>query len=86
MCGAEFVFSLYLFGVDALWLAAVGALLFAVMMLYGVIQFSYRLARIPDALQGSINSVFRLIVFSGDPIGFALTSLLLQIYGMSGSP
>jgi hypothetical protein len=45
-----------------------------------VIQFSYRLARIPDELQGRVNSVYRLVVFGGDPIGLVLTGFLLQIW------
>jgi hypothetical protein len=32
-------------------------------------------------LQGRVNSVFRLIVFGGDPLGYALTGLLLQSVG-----
>ena len=51
------------------------------MSTYGVVQFSYRLALIPDELQGRVNSVFRLIIFGGDPIGLALTGILLQAIG-----
>jgi hypothetical protein len=51
------------------------------MSIYGVVQFSYRLKLIPDELQGRVNSVFRLIVFGGDPIGLALAGVLLQIIG-----
>jgi hypothetical protein len=64
-----------------LWLAVVTAALSAIMSIYGVVQFSYRLTLIPDELQGRVNSVFRLIVFGGDPIGLALTGVLLQVIG-----
>jgi hypothetical protein len=53
------------------------------MTIYGVIQFSYRLTLIPDELQGRVNSVFRLVVFAGDPIGLALTGALLQVIGVA---
>ena len=49
--------------------------------LYNVVQMSYRLALIPDVLQGRVNSVFRLIAFSGQPLGYALAGILLQTVG-----
>jgi MFS family permease len=73
---------LYLWAPNVIWLALVGVLLSAVMTLFGVIQLSYRLARIPDELQGRVNSVYRLVVFGGDPIGLALTGFLLQIWNV----
>jgi len=42
---------------------------------------SYRLALIPDALQGRVNSVFRLIAFGGQPLGYALTGAALERFG-----
>jgi MFS family permease len=48
---------------------------------YNVVQMSYRLALIPDALQGRVNSVFRLVAFSGQPLGYALAGILLQTVG-----
>ncbi|HZU67579.1 MAG TPA: MFS transporter [Ktedonobacteraceae bacterium] len=49
---------------------------------YNVVQFSYRSAIIPDELQGRVNSVFRLIAFGGQPLGLALTGLLIQYIGV----
>ena len=49
---------------------------------YNVVQFSYRSAIIPDELQGRVNSVFRLIAFGGQPLGLALTGLLIQNIGV----
>lgn len=46
--------------------------------IYNVVQFSYRLALIPDALQGRVNSVFRLLAFGLQPLGWALTGVLIQ--------
>jgi MFS family permease len=75
-------FPLYIFAPNEVWLAVVIAIISAVMTIYGVIQFSYRLTLIPDELQGRVNSVFRLVVFAGDPIGLALTGALLQFIGV----
>lgn len=76
-------FPLYIFAPNEVWLAVVIAIISAVMTIYGVIQFSYRLTLIPDELQGRVNSVFRLVVFAGDPIGLALTGALLQVIGVA---
>ena len=59
-------------------LGAISAVLFVASPIYNVVQFSYRLALIPDALQGRVNSVFRLLAFGFSPLGQALTGALLQ--------
>lgn len=43
-----------------------------------VAQYSYRLATIPDALRGRVTSVYRLLVFAGQPIGLTLAGVLAQ--------
>lgn len=48
---------------------------------YDIVQYTYRIAVIPDALQGRVNSVFRLISWGVRPLGFALTGLLLERAG-----
>jgi MFS family permease len=44
-------------------------------------QFSYRLLVIPDLLQGRVQSVFRLLSFGAQPLGVALTGILIQWIG-----
>ena len=46
--------------------------------LYDVVQFSYRIALIPDTLQGRVNSGFRLFAFGLNPAGAALGGWLLE--------
>ncbi len=46
-----------------------------------VVQFSYRMALIPDHLQGRVNSAFRLLALGSSPLGLALTGALLQAFG-----
>ncbi len=50
--------------------------------IYNVVQMSYRMAIIPDELQGRVNSMFRLIAFGGQPLGLALTGILIQRVGV----
>jgi predicted MFS family arabinose efflux permease len=45
------------------------------------VRLSYPLARIPDALQGRVNSLTTLIAYGSLPLGQALTGLLLQSIG-----
>src|SRR5262249_52229153 len=73
---------LYAWASSILALALITAALYFVIPGYDVVQYSYRSARIPDHLQGRVNSVFRLIAFSGQPLGLALTGLFLQSIGV----
>src|SRR5437899_48048 len=58
------------------------AVLFFSGPIYNVVQMSYRMALIPDELQGRVNSVFRLIAFGGQPLGLALTGIFIQYSGI----
>ncbi len=48
---------------------------------YDTVQLTYRLALIPDALQGRVNSVFRMVAQGMSPLGLALTGVLLEDAG-----
>ncbi len=50
-------------------------------IIFDMLQFSYRLALIPDALQGRVNSAYRLGAYGGQTLGLALTGVLLQTLG-----
>jgi len=62
-------------------LGVVTSLSFIIVPIYTSVQFGYRLALIPDHLQGRVNSVFRLIAVGGEPIGLVVTGVLLQAIG-----
>lgn len=66
---------------NLLLLGTILALIFFLYPIFDVLQRSQRMALIPDALQGRINSVYRLIAFSSNPVSMALTGLLLQGVG-----
>jgi hypothetical protein len=53
--------------------------------IYNVVQFSYRIALIPERLQGRVNSTFRLLAFGFQPIGAALSGILLGLVGTTGT-
>ena len=44
-------------------------------------QYGYRLASIPDKLQGRVNSIYRIILFGCESLGLLLTGVLLQAFG-----
>jgi predicted MFS family arabinose efflux permease len=62
-------------------LGVVAALMWTLGPVYNVVQFSYRVALIPDQLQGRVNSTFRLVAFGFNPVGAALAGLLLERFG-----
>ncbi len=72
---------LYVFANHAILLGLISIFTYGLFGAYNVVQFSYRLAIIPDQLQGRVNSVFRLIAFAGEPLGLLLAGLLLQAIG-----
>ena len=75
------LFPLYALAPRFYLLGAVFALICLLGPVYNVVQFSYRIALIPDALQGRVNSSFRLIAFGFNPLGAALCGLLLETWG-----
>jgi predicted MFS family arabinose efflux permease len=75
------IFPLYALAGGPLPLGVVTALAFSVYALYDITQFSERLVLIPDALQGRVNSIFRLLVFMGIPLGQVIKGALLQSLG-----
>jgi predicted MFS family arabinose efflux permease len=72
----------YAIAPNPLVLGIITAASFSLVPIYNVVQFSYRSALIPDELQGRVNSVFRLLAFGGQPLGLALTGLLIQNIGV----
>ena len=83
MAGTGWLFVLFwcafALGINNLALLAVVSLLFAITdPIYDITQFSYRMVLIPDALQGRVNSAYRVIARATPPLGLALMGILLQ--------
>src|SRR6266516_221652 len=85
MIGATWIWArswlLFVFAYNPLLLGIANGLGYTIVPIFMVSQFSYRLVLIPDHLQGRVNSVFRLIAFGSQPVGLALTGILLQAIG-----
>jgi MFS family permease len=66
----------------SIWVAAAGMVVGGAMeTVTGIVQVTYRLAVIPDALQGRVNSTYRLASFTGVTIGTAAGGVLLEAIG-----
>jgi predicted MFS family arabinose efflux permease len=80
--GTSWLFGLftlcYIFASNLLILGIITALIFICGPTCNVVSVSYRLTLMPDELQGRVNSAFRLIAFCGQPLGLAVTGVLLQ--------
>jgi predicted MFS family arabinose efflux permease len=76
---------LFVIAPNPLALAGIMLAAFGITPIFFVAQYSYRLTRIPDALQGRVNGVIRLLLFGGQPIGFTLAGLLSQSIGPRGA-
>ncbi|HEX8033958.1 MAG TPA: MFS transporter [Ktedonobacterales bacterium] len=71
-------FPLYAVAPNPIVLGVITAVAYTLGPIYNVVQFSHRLSLIPDALQGRVNSVFRLLAFGFQPLGALLTGIMLQ--------
>lgn len=79
------LFPLYAIAPNLVVLGIISALMFVLAPVYNVVQFSYRLALIPDELQGRVNSSFRMIAFGFMPLGQTLVGFLLGWFSTSTS-
>ncbi len=62
-------------------LGVVNAVGFLFVPVYVGTLFAYRLVLTPDALQGRVNSVSRLVTFGAQSLGFVLYGWLIESYG-----
>ena len=72
---------LFVIAPNPLALAAITTATYGITPIFFVAQYSYRLSLIPDSLQARANSVFRLLLFGGQPLGLALAGVLSQSLG-----
>ena len=79
------LFPLYTLA-PSLWvLGAVLLVLQITLPIYNVTQVSYRLALVPDGLQGRVNSAVRLIHYGFSPLGAAVAGVLLGRFGIEAT-
>jgi MFS family permease len=79
------LWPLYAVAPNIVALGVITAGLFFTGPIYNAVQFGYRVSIIPDALQGRVNSAFRLLAFGFMPLGAALSGILLQSVGATAT-
>lgn len=77
--------ALFPLAATPLLLMVVGALATMISPAYNTVQMSYRLALIPNALQGRVNSAYRLVADGTKAIGAAVTGVMLEWFGASAT-
>ncbi|HEX5441423.1 MAG TPA: MFS transporter, partial [Ktedonobacterales bacterium] len=75
------IWLLYAAAPTAIALGFVMAALGAVYSVINVAQFSYRMSLIPDALQGRISSIIRLLLYGSLPLGLAVAGFFIEHVG-----
>jgi MFS family permease len=75
------IWLLYAVAPAAFALGLVMAGLGAVYAVINVAQYSYRMSLIPDALQGRINSIIRLMLYGSLPLGLAVAGFFIEHVG-----
>lgn len=80
-----FLWPLYVVAPNVVALGILTTVLFFFGPIYNVVNASYRLALVPDAFQGRVNSAVRLISFASQPLGLAATGVLIQGVGTSAT-
>jgi hypothetical protein len=81
--GTAVLVLLILLTPNAWFLGLVLAAQYLVSAVYDAVVFGYELGLIPDELQGRVNSVMRLIIFTIQSLGAAATGILLQWVGIT---
>lgn len=76
-----FVWPLFAVAPNFIVLGALAAVIYGLGPIYNAVQFAYRLALIPDELQGRVNSAYRLVAYGFPPLGVAASGLLNQAIG-----
>ena len=77
------LFPLYAISPGPLWLGLVYGLMHFVGPIYNVVQFSHRIALIPQGLEGRVNAGFRFLAHLPSPIGAALCGVMIERAGTS---
>ena len=77
------LFPLYGLSPGLFWLGLVHGLMSFVGPIYNVVQFSHRIALIPQGLEGRVNAGFRFLAHLPSPIGAALCGVMIERAGTS---
>jgi predicted MFS family arabinose efflux permease len=75
------LFPLYAASPSPLWLGVVYGLIEFLGPVYNVVQFSPRIALIPQGLEGRVNAGYRFIAHALNPVGAALCGVMIERVG-----
>ncbi len=75
------VFTLYAFASNDLSLAFITAALFAIVPVFEIINATYTVSVVPDAIRGRILSLTRLVMLGANSLGVFVTGILLHFVG-----
>jgi predicted MFS family arabinose efflux permease len=75
------LFPLYAASPSPLWLGMVYGLIEFLGPVYNVVQFSHRIALIPQGLEGRVNAGYRFIAHALNPVGAALCGVMIERAG-----
>lgn len=75
------LFPLYAVSPSPLWLGVVYGLIHFLGPVYNVVQFSHRIALIPQGLEGRVNAGFRFVAHLPNPVGAALCGVMIERAG-----
>jgi predicted MFS family arabinose efflux permease len=75
------LFPLYAASPSPLWLGVVYGLIEFLGPVYNVVQFSHRIALIPQGLEGRVNAGYRFIAHALNPVGAALCGVMIERVG-----
>jgi predicted MFS family arabinose efflux permease len=75
------LYPLYAVSPSPLWLGVVYGLIEFLGPVYNVVQFSHRIALIPQGLEGRVNAGYRFIAHALNPVGAALCGVMIERAG-----
>ena len=75
------LYPMYALSPSPLWLGVVYGLIEFLGPVYNVVQFSHRIALIPQGLEGRVNAGYRFIAHALNPAGAALCGVLIERLG-----
>ncbi len=75
------LYPLYAVAPSPLWLGVVYGLIEFLAPVYNVVQFSHRIALIPQGLEGRVNATYRFIAHALNPVGAALCGVMIERLG-----
>ncbi|HEY6284802.1 MAG TPA: MFS transporter [Ktedonobacteraceae bacterium] len=79
------VFTLYIVASNDLSLAFITAVLFAIFPIFDIINATYTVSVVPDAIRGRITSLTRMVRLGANSLGFFVTGILLHFVGSTST-